>query len=125
MSIRNELEKINAEKTEGSRIRAKAQFVEHNERSSKLFINLEKRNSVLKNITRLKVNENTEVTDSDMILKELSKFYEQLYHANEYNNVSENEFLSASVPKLSEEKALLCDAEISLAECSKALEKMK
>ena len=43
-----------------------------------------------------------------------TKFIDQNF-TNSY--ISEHEFLSALVPKLPKEKALLCDSEISLTEC--------
>ena len=56
--VKEELEKINAVKTEGCSIN-----VEHNEKNSKFFIGLEKRNSNIKNITRLKLDTGKEITD--------------------------------------------------------------
>ena len=76
-TIKEELEHINALKTEGYRIRSKAQFIEFNERGSTFFFNLEKRNANLKNITRVKLDDNTEVTESKEILNELSLFYKK------------------------------------------------
>ena len=122
--IREEIEKINAIKTEGYRVRSKAEFIEHNERSSKFFFNLEKKNAIIKNITRLK-KDNSDLTDTYGILNELSSFYKQLYTESEYNSDFENEFLSETLPQISNNDKILCDNEISLIECCKALEKMK
>ena len=49
--IKNKLEQINSIKTEGYPIRARADFIENYEKGSKNFINLEKRNANIKNIT--------------------------------------------------------------------------
>ena len=122
--IKEEIEKINAIKTEGYRVRSKAEFIEHNERSSKFFLNLEQQNAIIKNITRLKTDK-SDLTDTYGILNELSSFYKQLYTESEYNSVFENEFLSEAIPQISNNDKILCDNEISLIECSKALEKMK
>ena len=124
-SIKDELIQINALKTEGYRIRSKAQHIEFNEKGSKLFLNLEKRNAVLKNITRLKLENNTEVTESSSILNELSSFYENLYKASIYHDEFRDEFLSDLVPRISPEQKQFCDNEISMQECNEALEKMK
>ena len=77
-----------------------------------------KRNANLKNITRLKLDNNAEVTESSGILNELSKFYENLYKANHYHDSFENEFLSDIVPKISHEQRESCDREISMHECN-------
>ena len=124
-SIKDELIQINALKTEGYRIRSKAQHIEFNERGSKFFLNLEKRNAVLKNITRLKLENDVEVTESSKILDELSSFYENLYKASIYHEEYKDEFLSDFVPQISPEQKQLCEKEISMQECNEALDKMK
>ena len=124
-AIKNELLQINALKTEGYRIRSKAQHIEFNERGSKFFINLEKRNANLKNITRLKLDNNDEVTESSCILNELSNFYEKLYKASIYHDEFKNEFLSDFLPQISLEQRQFCDKEISIEEFNEALKKMK
>ena len=52
----NELVKI---KTQGAIIRSRQQWYEEGEKNSRYFFNLEKRNSNLKSINRLKLNDNT------------------------------------------------------------------
>ena len=56
-TVKDELLSINALKTEGHRIRSKAEFIEYNERAISFFFNLEKRNSAIKNITKLKIEQ--------------------------------------------------------------------
>ena len=87
--------------------------------------NLEKKNAIIKNITRLKKNDNSDVTDTYGILNELYSFYKQLYTANKYTNDFENEFLSEALPQISNNDKILCDHEIRLTECTEVLEKMK
>jgi len=122
--VKDELEKINAIKTEGYRVRSKAEFIEHNERSSTFFFNLEKKNALIKNITRLK-KDNSDLTDTYDILNELSAFYKKLYTASKYDSEFEIDFLSESLPQISNNDKLLCENEITLTECTKALDKMK
>lgn len=90
MTVNNEIKNINAIKTEGCRIRSKAMFIEHNERGSKLFIGLERRNSNIKNITRLKTEQGHEIIEEKKILNELSSFYETLYTAKTLDEDSAN-----------------------------------
>jgi len=125
LAIREELEKINAIKTEGHRVRSKAQFIEHNERSSKYFLNLEKRNAIIKNITRLKKDNHPDVTDTSGILNELASFYEKLYTSSVYCSDFENEFLCESLLQIAQNDKIFCDMEISLIECTEALKNMK
>jgi len=125
LSIKSELEVINAIKTEGYRIRAKALHIEHNEKGSKYFIGLEKRNANIKNITRLKLENGQEITEPGDIFKELLTFYENLYKAEKLDDDSNNIFFNENIPSISVEDSLFCDKLIDIDECSKALSKMK
>ena len=123
--IKQEIEKLNAIKTEGLRIRAKATVIEYNERGSKYFTSLEKRNANLKNITKLKTAEHEEITEKDQILNELAAFYKELYSSKEYCNDYEKCFFTNDIPRLTDNDQLICDSDISLNECFAALKKMK
>ena len=119
-----EIEKINSIKAEGQRIRSKANFIEYNEKGSKYFINLEKRNANLKNITCLKLSDDSEVTDDKLILKELANFYEDLYKETTYSDTYENSFFTNNVPKIKIDDKILCDRVIEMQECTAAIKNM-
>ena len=123
--FKEELEKINAVRTEGQKIRSKAIYVEHNEKGSKFFIGLEKHNANMKNITRLKLDSGIEITKPHDILNELNAFYENLYSAGNLEEDTDNDFFNKNVPTITPIHALLCDKEIDIDECFKALMKMK
>ena len=123
--IKNALEKYNAIKAAGYQTRAKAKHIEQNEKGSKYFISLEKRNANIKNIIRLKLDDNREIIEKNEILKELSSFYKTLYTGTDYNEECENIFLTDDIPKIKIDDKLLCDDAIKLDECSVALKKMK
>ena len=72
------LEHFCEEKTRGIIIRARARWHEHGERSSKYFLNLEKRNNVKKHIRKLCVS-GVITTDPFKILEEQKRFYHSLY----------------------------------------------
>ena len=66
-------------KTQGAILRSKSEFYEQNEKSSKYFLNLEKR--IGENITVKKlVKGNIELTESKDILNELHEFYSNLFN---------------------------------------------
>ena len=67
--IKEKLELFYEERVKGIIIRARARWYEHGERSSKYFLNLEKRNHVKKHIRKLTVN-NSLTTDPCTILSE-------------------------------------------------------
>ena len=125
LTVKSELEKYNAIKAEGYRIRAKAHHIEHNEKGSKYFLSLEKRNANIKNITRLKLDNNCEIIDKTEILDELSRFYKKLYTETMYDDSNENTFFTNLIPKIKKNEQLLCDETITKEECAAALKKMK
>ena len=100
LEVKSKIEKFNAIKAEGQRIRAKAMHIEQNERSTKYFLSLEKRNANIKNITRLKNDDNKVLTDKKEILDELAAFYKKLYTENEYDDSYENQFFTNNTPKI-------------------------
>ena len=68
--VKNELDKISYDRSRGACVRSKARWHEFGERSSKYFVNLERRNYENKCITSL-INENgSSITDPKEILEE-------------------------------------------------------
>ena len=126
--IKEQIEEINAYKSAGAHIRSKAIHVEENERSTTYFLNVEKRNYKMKQIKKLNISETETVCEPDKILNEELKFYKQLYSNNKsLNNKYDNIFFNNnnSIPTLNDEDKDLCDQDISLEECAKALLTLK
>ena len=99
--------------------------IEQNERSTKYFLSVEKRNANIKNITCLKNDDNKELTDKKEILDELAAFYKKLYTENEYDDSYENQFFTNNIPKINMNEKLICDEKVNIEECTKALKNMK
>ena len=72
------LEHFYEEKLQGIIIHARARWCEHGEKSTKYFLNLEKRNHVKKHLRKLKINGSI-TTDPFKILSEKKRFYQKLY----------------------------------------------
>ena len=70
-------------------------WVEHGEKNTKYFLNLEKRNYNKNVITKLKKSDGTEITDPNHILREEEKFYTNLY-SSEISNFSKEELEEAT-----------------------------
>ena len=105
------LELFYEEKTKGIIIRARARWHEHGERSTKYFLNLEKRNHVKKHITKLVIN-GVITTHPFNILDEQKRFYNDLYKSklSDTNHEAVKAFLSnLNVPTLSEEQKQFCE----------------
>ena len=122
--IKYKLERINAEKTEGIKIRSRAQWVEENERNSKLFINMEKRNYEMKHITKLKDSNDCDVTDPKEILKLQKEFYEKLY-SNNSRCESFDDFFLDNLPHLSQENCDILEAPVTMNDITNAVKSLK
>ena len=75
-STKEKLELLYEEKIQGIIIRARARWWEHGEKSTKYFLNLEKRNHVKKHVRKLKISGSI-VTDPFNILSEEKRFYQK------------------------------------------------
>ena len=112
-------------KTKGAIFRSKIRYFEEGEKSTKYFLNLEKRNYNKKVINKLKVGESI-ITDPTEILAEEARFYSNLYTSKikqEINHSVENRFFSleSNIPKLSEENSLLCEGLIKAEELNEVI----
>ena len=76
--FKNELEILYDEKVEGIVVRARARWHEHGEKSSKYFLNLEKRNNIKKPVRKLYLSGSFS-TDPFEILNAEKLFYSKLY----------------------------------------------
>ena len=118
------LETFYEEKTKGIIIRARVRWHEYGEKSTKYFLNLEKRNHVKKHIRKLVIS-GVIKTDPFCILKEQERFYRDLYKSKNYDpEISQkiSVFLNdLNIPKLSEEQQKQCEGSISSEECFRLL----
>ena len=121
---KSELEKINAAKTEGIRIRSRVQFIEENEKSTKYFLSAEKRNYKIKHITKLKNEVGSEITNPKDILKLEQEFYEKLY-GNNTRDESYDELFLENLPILSEESSEIMEAPLTIKEFTEAMKCLK
>ena len=104
------LESFYEEKTKGVMIRARAKWHEHGEKSTKCFLNLEKRNHVKKHMRKLCINGKI-TTNPDCILNEQERFYRELYKSS-INSPNIGEKISSflndlNIPQLSGAKKFL------------------
>ena len=122
--IKEKLELLYEEKVKGIVIRATAHWHEYGERSTKYFLNLEKRNHVKKHIRKLLISGSI-TTDPYRILSEQKPFYENLYKTNDSVEASDSiqAFLNRlNIPKLSEEQRQSCEGRITTEECGRIIE---
>ena len=113
-NIKDKIEEIYGTKAEGARIRSKCSWYEEGKKSSKFFLNLEKRRGIQGQIRKLIVN-NQETTHQNNIQNELLFFYETLLR-NTSANFSENceSFLNkVFVPKLNYDNNRICGGDLN------------
>ena len=122
-----ELENLINEKTEGIRIRAKCTEYEENERSSKYFLNLEKRNGKLSALSAItNPNGGDDILEHKEIMTAIYDFYSDLFK-NKCNSTPEScQHYLRDLPLkvLSNEQKNLCNGPLSIEELYEALLEM-
>ena len=124
ITAREKIESFYEERTRGIIIRARARWHECGEKSSKYFLNLEKRNHVKKHMRKLH-NNNSLTTDPTVILAEQKRFYQDLYTSTNKclnNNAIETFLMNLNIPKLTDEQRDLCEGKIYWEECKSILD---
>ena len=124
--IKEELDTYIAEKTRGSMIRSRARWVEEGEHSTKYFFNLEKRNYNAKTMKCLRKRDNSIISDSKEILRELEFFYKGLYTSKfKIGQPSFQEFENLERPRVSDDDRLNLDGPLRENEIIQALKSSK
>ena len=94
--LENEYNNIIKTELDGIIMRAKAQWVEEGEKSTRYFMNLEKSKGSKKSITKIITEEKREIKDSEGISTETVKFYKRLFSSRNVQQRNISEYLSAS-----------------------------
>ena len=112
----------------GIAIRSKANWITRGEKSTKYFLNLEKRHYTNKLIPKLVLDDATEITDQKDIIREQERFYEELYTSRETQFRADHSttfFNHDNIrAKLTPEEKDSCEGNISAKECLDALKAM-
>ena len=110
----SEINKLIINKTNGAVIRSRARYIEHGEKNTKYFFNLERRNYNMKVLAKLRLDNNKIITDPALILEEEKNFYKKLYMSN-LENTNVEQFLN-NMPTLTQENSLKREEDLSEAE---------
>ena len=104
-------------------LRSKARWFDWGERSSKYFLNLEKRNYQDKYINKLKKHDSSTITDPTEILNEQQRFFQTLFSSQ--NPAVENAkyifLFDDSIVRLNTEQQQHCEGMLTIDECLAAL----
>ena len=112
---KQDLEEIYYYITEGIILRSKTDWYELGEKSTKYFLNLEKRNKAKSHIRMILTESSSEITDSKTMLSKLKSFYSYLYEQRSTKTKADclHYISNFSVPKLSEEDRTICEGKLS------------
>ena len=125
-SKKSELELLRQSKLDGMLIRSKAQYIEEGEKNSTYFSSLEKRNYIEKSIVLIEREDNSIITEPDLIKTEVKSFYENLYSSRESSLVNTDlNALITDCPKLDDSERDALEGEITCSEALSALKKMQ
>jgi hypothetical protein len=110
-------------------IRSRCHWAEEGEKSSKYFCNLEKRVCEKKNINRIQSEDQSMVTDTNVILQTIHEFYTNLYSKDDSCDVGNldisDEFLSSlTIPQLPKEDKCTLEQPISKSEVFRTISSM-
>ena len=119
------LENIRKERLKGVMLRSRANWIEHGEKPSKYFCSLEKRNYVNKNVTKIVDSAGNIHTDQNIILNQISLFYQNLYSSRGNSLTDFNFDAHENVPKLSQNESLRLEGNLSYSELTKSLKSSK
>ena len=123
--LKEEFENIYEVKGERSIFRCNARWSEQEEKPTKYFLNLEKRNYNRKIIAELKVEDDKILVDEKEILNRIQCFYEDLYTSKTLlNEVKFNEFVEdLNIPQLIDEQRESIEHQVTKEECKEVLKR--
>ena len=110
----------------GAQIRARVKWIEQGEKNTKYFLNLEKKRQTNNKISCIHTSNGQYVYKSEQILREGAKFYSELYNCENITSEDIDKYLDGidTNEKLTEVEALICEGDISNAECESVLKLM-
>ena len=117
------MDKLFEETIEGSKIIAKVNYLEINEKPTRFFLQREKQLASSKHIDILTKSDGTNAVSNAEIKEECLSLYTTLYRREEVDD-SLNPFFFNELPCLSEESAILCEGSITIDECEMAIKQM-
>ena len=114
------------ENLRGAYVHSRADWLEFGEKPNKYFLNLENRNRINKNISEIKLEDETTITNQQDILIKVKEFYESLYQKQNpqiLENALENPELTPEI--LTPREKELLEEPITKSELDLALKNMK
>ena len=124
IAAKNGLENLHNDITAGYILRSKIQWYEEGEKSTKFFLNLEKKKAIQNTIQTLIVNGQT-LNDSDAISESIKKFYMKLFEKRDVISESSHFLNNLGLPTLSEDEKQICELPFSKEDLKISLDSME
>lgn len=124
---KHDLEALRKIKIQGYMMRSKVKWLDQGEKTSKYFLNLEKRNYTSKLIPKLRLESGDYVTQTDDILKEQRRYYKELYTEKTMSTEAEIDIALSNLtaPELDPKTSESLEGPISYKELTQALKATK
>lgn len=125
--LESQFDKLTEMEAKGAQVRAKVQWIEKGENNTRFFLTLERAKQLKKSILKLKGDTDNEYfTQLDDIMFKLSEYYRHLYEKKiQFKPESLDQYLEGTeLPSLNDELSLMCEGELTEAECAAVLRKM-
>ena len=119
------LKQLDLKELEATKIRAKAQFMEEGEKSTRYFYSREKGRRADQTIRILTKDNLDTITETQDLLSETHAFYKSLYSAQPSDEDAQDRFLSGNIPRLPDDARESCEGRITEVELRKALTAME
>ena len=123
--LENQLDDILVSELRGAALRAKIQWFEESEKSTKFFLNLEKGRQKKKVMKQLIKEDGTLIHDQNGIIREQVEFYTNLYTSTPTDKGAKTIILDSISRTLSYEHMRFCDSDLTTKEIYEALKSMK
>ena len=113
--------------TDGIILQSKSEWYEHGEKSSKYFLNLEKRDKTKSHMPKLLTSSDVEISKPPDIMNHIKEFYASLYKQRSARTEQGClEYLhNINIPQLSQSERKSCGGLLTKRECWKAQSSMK
>ena len=125
--VKMEMEIYAVQEAKGTQTRARAKFIEEGEKNTRYFLSLEKAQSNVKIMDRIKKGDSQVTTNQQEIIKEQVRFYSDRYRKTvDFQEPSAQAFLDGiDVPQLSDEQKTSIEGALTEEELTRALKRMK
>ena len=121
---RAELDEYLSHQAQGAMLRAPVREAAEGERSKAYFLRQERVRGQQKLINAIRQSDGTVVSSTNDILGVWRNFYFRLFLSQELSKVNQRPFLDSIEGRLTSNKSKLCEGDLTIEECSKALSKM-